>query len=305
MFGENLLLAAGVGGRYGDMLRKLFPNANVTSGYRGSDHPLTRRNPSSPHAHGSTDEPGALDVAPIPGMTFDDFVSRAKSGGLPVSGALDEQAHPKPWTTGPNWHLSLLGAPQQVPQPKRTLADLARPDLNQMAPVNLATGPLGGGGATLGSLLQTMPQGDVPDHKGLFPGKDWKTILPLVLGSLADGLSGLSGQQGVFAPMMARRQDREAEERQARERLAAQIEQQRMRAQEPPQFVQNLQAWMQLPEPLKRQYIEYQDITNPIAVSTPQGTQRVPRQMGGNTQVIDGVTYYNINGEWYDNPEGR
>jgi hypothetical protein len=62
---------------------------------------------------------------------------------------------------------------------------------------------------------------------------------------------------------------------------------------EPPQFVQNLQAWMQLPEPLKQQYIQYQDITNPIAISTPMGTQRVPRSMGGPTPgaVEDGYTF--------------
>jgi hypothetical protein len=96
----------------------------------------------------------------------------------------------------------------------------------------------------------------------------------------------------MIASMFRDRQRQDAEDKQARERLAAQIEAKRQEAMQPPQFVQNLQAWMQLPDQLKRQYAQYQDIVNPIAVSGPQGTQRVPRTVGPQPgSVEDGYVF--------------
>jgi hypothetical protein len=288
-------------------IQKLYPQARVTSGYRGPGNPLTQAHPGSFHARGNPEDPGAVDVAPIPGMSFDQYVSSIKGAGVPVAQAFDEQKHPFPWTTGPNWHIGQGQAPVATnayyPAKKpRTLGDvMPKPDLSAQVPVDIG----GGQQTTLGTLLQpqlaALPQGKVPDHKGLFHGKDWAAIA----GIIGDAMTAYGGGQPQFAPALNQRHRDEQQQSFDREKWAAQLEAERAKASEPPQFVQNLQAWLALPEPLKQQYIQYQDITNPIAISGPQGTQRVPRQMGGGTQTIDGVTYYNVNGQWYDNPEGR
>jgi hypothetical protein len=89
----------------------------------------------------------------------------------------------------------------------------------------------------------------------------------------------------VFTPMMMQQRGEEREDNRFQQRLAAELERDRRRAlakaQEPPQFVQNLQAYMQMPDDMKRQYLNYLDNTQPIAVSGPMGTQRVPRSLGG------------------------
>lgn len=89
------------------VVQKVFPNARVTSGYRGPDHPLSKKNPKSWHARSE----GAVDVAPIPGMTFEQYIAGLKSAGYTVIDARDEQKHPLPWTTGPNWH-AVIGKAQ-------------------------------------------------------------------------------------------------------------------------------------------------------------------------------------------------
>jgi hypothetical protein len=178
--------------------------------------------------------------------------------------------------------LARVNGDQQVPKP--TLASLMAPQapmfgVDPQAPMQ-----------TLGSLA--LPQPDVPEHKGLFPGKDWKTLASIALGAIGDGLVSANGGQPMIASMFRDRQRQDAEDKQARERLAAQIEAKRQEAMQPPQFVQNLQAWMQLPDQLKRQYAQYQDIVNPIAVSGPQGTQRVPRTVGPQPgSVEDGYVF--------------
>ena len=83
------------------VIHGLFPSARITSGYRSPDNPLSRANPGSWH----TKSHGAVDVAPIPGMTFDQYVAEVQNAGHKVIDAHDEATHPFPWTTGPNWHI--------------------------------------------------------------------------------------------------------------------------------------------------------------------------------------------------------
>ena len=78
----------------------LFPNARVTSGYRGPNHPLSKANPSSYHK-----TPGAVDVAPIPGITFEQYVSRIRQAGNKIIEARDEVKNPSKHATGPHWHV--------------------------------------------------------------------------------------------------------------------------------------------------------------------------------------------------------
>lgn len=83
------------------VVQGLFPNARVTSGYRGPNHPLSKANPRSYHARTH----GAVDVAPIPGMTFDQYVSRIRQAGHKIIEARDEVNNPSSHATGPHWHV--------------------------------------------------------------------------------------------------------------------------------------------------------------------------------------------------------
>src|SRR5690349_5175998 len=94
-------------------IQSLYPQARLTSGYRGPNNPLTRRNPKSLHALGSPEDPRAVDIAPIPGVTFDQYKA-AVGAKVPLAQAFDEASHPFPWTTGPNWHLATGAAPQMA-----------------------------------------------------------------------------------------------------------------------------------------------------------------------------------------------
>lgn len=83
------------------MIGQLFPSARITSGYRGPNHTLSLKNPGSWHAKSR----GAVDVAPIPGMTFDQYVSGIKRAGYRIIEARDEVKNPSSHATGPHWHV--------------------------------------------------------------------------------------------------------------------------------------------------------------------------------------------------------
>lgn len=83
------------------VIKQLFPNAQITSGYRGPNHPLSKKNPDSYHAKTH----GAVDVAPIAGMTFDQYVSAIRGAGYRIVEARDEVRNPSKYATGPHWHV--------------------------------------------------------------------------------------------------------------------------------------------------------------------------------------------------------
>lgn len=223
-------LAAVMSGKPFDTIRGAYPNARITSGYRGPNHPLTKKNPSSKHALGTPDNPGAIDLAPIPGVRFDDLVSRMKREGLPITGALDEATNPMPWTTGPNWHLSL--DPNQVKQPHQmTPAEMqARAAAFSVDIPDTTTGALAQTAMTNALLpapvAQQMPQAmaqrqaaETAKETGLFKGND----LAAIAGILGDALMAYGGLQPQFAPTMASKSamEREAELAMERERIKA------------------------------------------------------------------------------------
>jgi hypothetical protein len=86
------------------LLHQQYPGAFVTSGARDPSSALGKANPRSYHNVGE-----AFDIRPMPGVDFNSYVSSLKNAGLPVVEALDEAKHPKPWTTGPNWHVAFAG----------------------------------------------------------------------------------------------------------------------------------------------------------------------------------------------------
>jgi len=102
----------------GDVIKALFPGANVTSTYRPADHPLSKANPSSWH----TRSHAAVDVKPIPGMTFDQYVREVEGAGYQVIEAINEVgAGRSKHATGDHWHIVLGkgGGGGPAPAPRR------------------------------------------------------------------------------------------------------------------------------------------------------------------------------------------
>lgn len=104
----------------GDVIKALFPGANITSTYRPSDHPLSKSNPKSWH----TQSHAAVDVKPIPGMTFDQYVKDVEGAGYQVIEALNEVgAGRSKHATGDHWHI-VLGKGGGGPPPSARRWDL-------------------------------------------------------------------------------------------------------------------------------------------------------------------------------------
>lgn len=80
----------------------MFPGARVTSGYRGPNHPLSKKNPNSWHARSI----GAVDMAPIKGATFQQTLQKL-SKQYEILEARDEVNDPVSYATGPHWHFVL------------------------------------------------------------------------------------------------------------------------------------------------------------------------------------------------------
>ncbi|MEO7465780.1 MAG: hypothetical protein ABIV36_02075, partial [Sphingobium limneticum] len=82
----------------------LFPGASITSTYRAPDHPLSKANPKSWH----TKSHAAVDVKPIAGMTFDQYVQQVEGAGYTVLEAINEVgAGRSKHATGDHWHIVL------------------------------------------------------------------------------------------------------------------------------------------------------------------------------------------------------
>lgn len=90
-----------------ELLMQLYPKARQTSGYRGPEHELTKKNPNSWHAKGSEGDPYAIDIAPIPGVSFNDFVAAMENAGMGTLEAKEEVgANRSPHATGDHWHYA-------------------------------------------------------------------------------------------------------------------------------------------------------------------------------------------------------
>jgi hypothetical protein len=251
-------------------IQGLYPQARVTSTYRGPNNPLTRRNPSSLHAQGSPEDPRAVDIAPIPGVTFDQY--RAAVGAkVPLAQAFDEASHPFPWTTGPNWHLAQGQAPKMAARPKpRTLADIAAPSMSAM-PVGLASAPVASP-MTLADLA--LPQGDIPQKKAS------KFTAGNILGVLGDALMAYGGLPPQFGPNLAHQRDEERQMDFDREKFNALLQQKREEALAPPSWLQDAMTFQNLPQPQRDAVLGYQDAVHPAAQRWRQRGQCKPDVSG-------------------------
>jgi hypothetical protein len=280
-----------------DLLHQQFPNAFVTSGTRNPNSKLGRANPRSYHNHGQ-----AFDIRPMPGVDFNDYVAALKAQGLPVIEALDEAKNPKPWTTGPNWHVAFGAGPIANKESEPMLTPEQRAQMFNVALPPQEPGPMDERPSAPAFDIQqamtgiSLPQADPKSSKGF----DWR----MLLGVLGDAYIGANGGQTIYGPAMARKREQEDERNFEREKLQAQLAARRQeleaRLSEPPAFVQNAQAWQHLDLPTKLAVLQQQDAVNPINVATPQGTQNIPRT---STKVINGKTYYKIGNDWFEEGE--
>jgi hypothetical protein len=87
------------------VIKQIFGNAaNVTSGYRGPDHALSKKNPKSYHANTHA----AVDMKPIPGMTFAQAKKKIEAQGFTLVEAINEVGKGKTkHATGNHWHFVL------------------------------------------------------------------------------------------------------------------------------------------------------------------------------------------------------
>ncbi|QVJ07697.1 hypothetical protein L7H23_01240 [Sphingopyxis sp. BSN-002] len=86
----------------------LFPNVAVTSQHRDPNSPLGKANPNSWHNKGGA----AIDVKPIPGMKFSDYIKKYRDAGYTILEARNEVGEGRSkWATGDHWHVVLGGGP--------------------------------------------------------------------------------------------------------------------------------------------------------------------------------------------------
>lgn len=84
------------------VIEGLFPEAVITEDFRDADSELGRKNPDSFHIHSD----GAVDIRPIPGMTFEEFLATIENAGYSIIEAMDETENNRSGhATGDHWHV--------------------------------------------------------------------------------------------------------------------------------------------------------------------------------------------------------
>lgn len=87
------------------VIESLFPEAEVTDDIRDPNSDLGRKNPDSWHVQSD----GAVDLRPIPGMTFDEFIETIKADGYEILEAINEDeaggGKRSGHATGNHWHV--------------------------------------------------------------------------------------------------------------------------------------------------------------------------------------------------------
>lgn len=83
------------------VVQSLFPQAKITDDVRDPNSALGKKTPNSYHEKTQN----AVDVEPIDGMTFNDFIAKLHDNGHQIIEAIDEVNHPSKNATGPHWHV--------------------------------------------------------------------------------------------------------------------------------------------------------------------------------------------------------
>jgi hypothetical protein len=85
------------------VIASLFPEAEITEDVRPEDAGYGAEN----SYHKRTQN--AVDVRPIPGMSFEEFTQRIRNAGYTLIEAIDEVRNPSKGATGPHWHVVIAG----------------------------------------------------------------------------------------------------------------------------------------------------------------------------------------------------
>jgi hypothetical protein len=93
-------------------IESIFPDAKVTEWRRDPKSKLGKANPKSWHNHSRA----AVDVKPIPGLSFGAFIDRIKAEGYKIVEKRDEVTNPSKHSTGPHWHTVLQLHPARSKQ---------------------------------------------------------------------------------------------------------------------------------------------------------------------------------------------
>ncbi|WP_226018401.1 SNF2-related protein [Novosphingobium sp. FKTRR1] len=110
------------------VVEEVYPGAKVTSWTRPVDGVGS---PTSWHKRSKA----AVDVAPIKGMSFDQFVAGFKAKGYSILESIDEVNHPSKWATGPHWHIVLgEGGAQAAAAPGQSSAQATAAPSEPRAP---------------------------------------------------------------------------------------------------------------------------------------------------------------------------
>jgi hypothetical protein len=290
------------------LLHSQYPGAFVTSGARDPNSPLGRANPNSYHNIAQ-----AFDIRPMPGVSFSSYVENLKDAGLPVVEALDEAKNPKPWTTGPNWHIAFSGSLPNQPETKQVATspiDLLRraqafnvdippdpsmtPSTTPATPVQSAQAP--GGFDLQKAIMDSLvapSQAAAPKKKGSIWGS--------ILGALSDGMLVMGGKDPMYTPAMETRRQDEADQNLSQQKLQEQMTEAKLsllaKLQEQPAMLQDFDAFQKMSPEQQHAFLLYKDAVSPNTVATPQGTTNVPRTQ---TKTIGDKTYYNVGGTWYE-----
>lgn len=287
---------------FGDYLTQTFPNVRITSSKRDPNSNLGRANPKSFHNVGM-----AWDVAPIPGMTFDQYKARVAKDGWNVREAIDEVRNPSRHATGPHWHMAVDGRKEPQPMAGNGLASL----MQGIYPLAQQEQQQPSGLASLLPLDTPLQQAVMPgDQPGIPPieglpgvkkpgafsqgGKGWE-----IMGIIGDALQAAGGGRPTYMPMVQEQKQLETEgrqrlaERQAERQALMQqwiAQQQWKKANPDPSSMEtDLEAWNRMSPEQRAQYAAMQDVKSPIAVSGPQGTYRVARTVGQPPAIRPGV----------------
>ena len=124
-----------------NLVKTLFPTARITSTKRSPSSALGRANPRSYHNIGK-----AIDIAPIPGIKFKDYVQSLKGAGLDIVEAKEEVGKGRSkHATGDHWHIAYTGsmkapkAPEKAPESvQMASAEVEKPDMPEAPEFDVA-----------------------------------------------------------------------------------------------------------------------------------------------------------------------
>ncbi len=163
------------------IIQSVLPNAEITSWKRDPHSSLGRANPSSWHNRSG----GAVDIKPIPGMTYEQVLQTIKDAGYPIIEARNEVDNPSAWATGPHYHLVLGQRPGDDEGDHPTNGD---PQDTPQAPSS---------GMGIGDLVAGRKAPKQDDGPGFFDApKSWEQVghgLAVGTGDVVEGIADVPG----------------------------------------------------------------------------------------------------------------